>query len=271
MKVEENLKRLNKIQSALNYWHDRLSKEYGEDHILNIALYGSQNYLLDTPNSDVDVKAIYVPSLKEAVINSKRISLELHNEENEHCELKDIREMCKMYVKQNINFLETLFTDYRWDNPHYSIISQEFKNYSDILVKHNIDYGIKSTCGQALHTIRFIIQERNNKKLAKVIHLYLYLNKWLSKKYTYKECIEVSDQEKFFHYNAKELLLKLKTDNFFIDDIDIIIFLQTYFSDTLNNQFFNKELIKTSKRHNNLINGLNSIAYEAIYRYCKYE
>lgn len=34
------------IETALSYWHDRLSKEYGEDKILNITLYGSVNIIL---------------------------------------------------------------------------------------------------------------------------------------------------------------------------------------------------------------------------------
>ena len=98
----------NKIQSALEYWHSRLSQECGEDHILNITLYGSQNYNIDTPYSDVDVKAIYVPSLADAVLENKWTSFEFHNIQNEHCELKDIREMFNCFRKQNINFLEIL-------------------------------------------------------------------------------------------------------------------------------------------------------------------
>lgn len=58
-----------KIVVALEYWHDRLAAEYGEEHILNITLYGSQNYNINTELSDVDVKAIYIPSLREAVLN----------------------------------------------------------------------------------------------------------------------------------------------------------------------------------------------------------
>ena len=49
----------NKIQSTIEYWKERLFATYGKDHILNIALYGSQNYNIDTPNSDVDVKATF--------------------------------------------------------------------------------------------------------------------------------------------------------------------------------------------------------------------
>jgi len=170
----------NKIQSALEYWHSRLSQECGEDHILNITLYGSQNYNIDTPYSDVDVKAIYVPCLADAVLENKWTSFEFHNIQNEHCELKDIREMCKMYQKQNLNFLETLFTEYRWDNPKYKEINDAFKSRAEDIAHYNIWYGVKSTCGQALNTIK---QLRNNptdlKKFAKVIYLYLYLNKYI--------------------------------------------------------------------------------------------
>ena len=132
----------SKIQTALDYWRERLTQSYGENHILNITLYGSQNYKIDTEFSDIDVKAIYVPSLRDAVLEPHWVSIEHHNDQNEHCELKDIREMCKMYKKQNINFLETLFTDYRWDNPIYEDIHNRLRENAE-----NIAYMFRKKLG----------------------------------------------------------------------------------------------------------------------------
>lgn len=245
-----------KIVVALEYWHDRLATEYGEEHILNITLYGSQNYNINTELSDVDVKAIYIPSLREAVLNQNWLSHELHIE-NEHCELKDIREMCKMYQKQNLNFIETLFTPYRWDNPQYKSINNAFKSKAEDIAHFNANYGIKSTCGQAIHTIKEL---KNNptdyKKLAKIIYLYLYLNKY-TQGINYQSCLYVNDNETFLNFNARSLLINLKTNNAeflnsFNDTNNIINFLENFLKPFLLMQMLKQiwiPLIFFKKRH----------------------
>ncbi len=236
----------NKIQIALEYWRDRLSKEYGKEHILNIALYGSQNYNLDTPKSDIDVKAIYIPSLTEAILNKKRLSKELHNEKGEHCELKDIREMCDMYKKQNINFLETLFTEYRWDNPKYNTINSMLKSKAEDIARYNPYYGIKSICGQILNTIKQFKKDTHNynlKKVSKAIFLYLYLYKYITNK-RYKDCLRVDIvNDKFLDYPfAYALIMKLKTKTLYdFNDNELLIlknsidFLEKYLIELMTN------------------------------------
>lgn len=211
-----------KIAKAIEEWKATLFEKYGENHIFNITLYGSQNYNIDTENSDVDVKAIYVPSLKEAVFD-KRISEELHNRRNEHCEVKDIREMWKMYAKQNINFLETLYTEYRWDNPKYTYYHGYLKNIRENIVNLNPDAAIKSTSYQAKNSLK---QFKNNpsdyKKLAKAIYFYLFLNKFTNpeKYFTYGYCLKISDSEKFLDFPARQLLIDLKNGKNYLKNID---------------------------------------------------
>lgn len=213
----------NKIQSTIEYWKERLSAIYGKDHILNITLYGSQNYNIDTPNSDVDVKAIYVPSITEAIVNKNWLSKELHDENNQHCEIKDIREMCKMYSKQNINFLETLFTKYRWDNPFYDYTHFLFRVNKEKIAKCQPYYGIKSICGQGISAIKQL--EKNptdGKKMAKVIYFYLFLRKY-EENYPYEKCLKINEQETFLHYNARNLLIDLKFNNYDFDYCNSLI------------------------------------------------
>ena len=40
-----------------------------EDRIVGVFLYGSQNYNMDGPNSDVDTKCLVVPSFEEIAFN----------------------------------------------------------------------------------------------------------------------------------------------------------------------------------------------------------
>ena len=266
-----------KIQSSLNEWREILNKEYGEKHIFNITLYGSQNYNLATPNSDVDVKAIYVPSVREAMLRRNRTSVELHNSKDEHCEVKDIREMCDMYLKQNLNFLETIYTPYRWNNINYGFFHQELRVMADAIVRYYPCYAVKSTCGQALNTIK---QYRNNptdrKKLSKIIFLYLYIEKYTDKK-DYISCITVTNKELFENLPAQDLLLALKNNNFskitqtlayerFSDNIEngnLLNFFETYFCTLMNDI----DKISNPDKDTSVVDLLQNFCYNVIMKH----
>ena len=91
--------------------HWNYIKEKGYNPIY-LGLYGSQNYSLDYEGSDVDTKAIVVPSFEELIFNSKQTSVEIELPNGEHCDVKDIRLMFNNFKKQNINFIEVLFTPF---------------------------------------------------------------------------------------------------------------------------------------------------------------
>ena len=102
------------IQKELQTIFDTLSKEYT---VLGVFLYGSQNYNLATEESDIDTKAIVIPSLHDLVFKqpvSKTVKFECGE-----CDVKDIREMISNYKKQNVNFIETLFTKHYIVSPAF--------------------------------------------------------------------------------------------------------------------------------------------------------
>lgn len=80
--------------------------------VFGVFLQGSQNYKLDYEGSDIDTKCIVVPTLEDIVLNEQPVSTTLILEDNSHIDVKDIRLMWECFTKQNINFLEILFTDY---------------------------------------------------------------------------------------------------------------------------------------------------------------
>ena len=45
--------------------YNMVIEKYGEDNVLGVFLYGSQNYHTDTKDSDVDTKAILIPTLED--------------------------------------------------------------------------------------------------------------------------------------------------------------------------------------------------------------
>lgn len=86
-----------------------------------IGLQGSQNYGLDIDGiSDIDTKFVLAPTFKEIAMNKKPVSTTHIRANEEHTDLKDIRLMLQTFKKQNMNFVELLFTEYKLINPLYA-------------------------------------------------------------------------------------------------------------------------------------------------------
>lgn len=93
---------------------------FDKSRIVGIFLQGSQNYGLQIPTSDVDTKLIVTPTFDEVVLNKKPISTTHVRANDEHIDLKDIRLMLATFRKQNLNFIEILFTPYFIVNPTFA-------------------------------------------------------------------------------------------------------------------------------------------------------
>lgn len=91
---------------------DEASRLIEPKNIVGIFLQGSQNYGLDYEESDVDTKCIITPSFKDIALAKEPKSTTHVRSNDEHIDLKDIRLYIKTFRKQNLNFLEILFTKY---------------------------------------------------------------------------------------------------------------------------------------------------------------
>lgn len=107
--------------------HYKEAQEQGYE-IFGIFVQGSQNYGLDMYTdeyqSDIDTKCIVLPSLDDIILNKKPISHTYERENKEHIDFKDIRLMWECFTKQNVNFMEILFTD-------YFVVPDKYKKYWD--------------------------------------------------------------------------------------------------------------------------------------------
>ena len=163
---------LNRVKEHYMY----LLANYPERSILGVFLYGSQNYNLATENSDVDTKAIYIPTFEEISLNKTPISKELHIK-GEHCELKDIRLMWQMWKKQNMNFVECLFTNCVKLNPNYeTLYFSTIFPHRDEIARYDEKAAILSTIYQTEHTIRQIKMEESDKIGKKLANGYRLVN-----------------------------------------------------------------------------------------------
>ena len=117
--------------------------------VIAIMLYGSQNYGMATPTSDIDLKAIVAPSFEDIVHGRKMVSKTIEIDEG-LCDVKDIRSMMGCWKKQNVNFVELLFTKYRWINPDYEKILQPLFEHREEIVHYDEKHAINGARGMMI-------------------------------------------------------------------------------------------------------------------------
>lgn len=132
-----------------------LSKGY---EIVFLALQGSQNYGLDVYDeeymSDVDTKAVVLPSFEDFVYNRQPVSTTIVLENNEHIDVKDIRVMFDTYKKQNVNFIETLFTKFKIINSKYmDLVEPLFENREEI-AHINVNQALRCMAGMSMEKLK---------------------------------------------------------------------------------------------------------------------
>ena len=124
-----------KIMKRVQEHYDYLIEQGYE--VVFIALQGSQNYGLDVYDddymSDVDTKAVVLPSFKDFVNNKAPVSKTIVLDNEEHIDVKDVRVMFEMFRKMNVSYIELLYTKYKIINPKYANpILKLFKNRTEV-------------------------------------------------------------------------------------------------------------------------------------------
>lgn len=131
--------------------HWKESHEYFADtQIVGLFLQGSQNYNLDLPGSDTDTKLIVAPSFRDIALNKKAVSTTHIRENNEHIDFKDIRLYMDCFYKQNLNFLEILFTPYFIMNGRYFDEWNRLVEARESIARMNEYRAVKSMKGIAM-------------------------------------------------------------------------------------------------------------------------
>lgn len=134
-------KRDGRTFRGVKYHLNQLLELRPDYEFVMIAAQGSQNYGLDMYTkeytSDVDTIAIVLPPLNNFINNDKYISETIVLDNNEHIDVKDVRLIFELFAKQNIKYLEILFTKYRIINPRYKDIVLELLNKADNITKSN--------------------------------------------------------------------------------------------------------------------------------------
>jgi len=136
-------------KQVIDHYEEGL-KYFKKSNIVGCVLQGSQNYGLQTSTSDVDTKLIVVPSFKDIVLNKPAVSTTHIRENNEHTDFKDIRLYIQTLRKQNINYIETLFTSYYVINTQFAEQWNRLVENREAIGRLNPYQAIKTMRGVAL-------------------------------------------------------------------------------------------------------------------------
>lgn len=202
------------VQEQVQKHYDELVK-WGFN-VVGVFLYGSQNYELDYEKSDVDTKAIILPSLDDIVFNRPLTSMSIDMGNNCLCDVKDIRKMFECFGKQNINFIEILFTKYYVINPLYKDLFQPILDHAEDIARYNNYTSVKCMVGMALEKYNALthpypsIEDKinkygyDNKQLHHIIRLVDFLPRYC----------KGEEYRKILIPSNKDYLLRLKTEYF---------------------------------------------------------
>lgn len=144
---DQGLTRDELIMVGLKEHYYEALQHFPEERIVGIFLQGSQNYGLDTEDSDIDSKLIITPSFEELAMNAKPVSTTHVRTNDEHIDFKDIRLYIECFRKQNLNFLEILFTDYYIINPMYVAEWNKLVTHREEIAHMNPYRSMKSMAG----------------------------------------------------------------------------------------------------------------------------
>ena len=187
-----------------------------EDRIVGVFLQGSQNYGLDYEGSDVDSKCIVLPTLEDICFAKKPISTTHIRENDEHIDLKDIRLMFQTFRKQNMNFIEILFTEYKILNPLYEDFWNELIAQNEMVGFYNPHRAVttmKGIASEKYHALEHRYPSRievidkfggyDPKQLHHLIRIHDFINKYIED-IDYARCLKPDEEMRKHLVNIKQ-------------------------------------------------------------------
>lgn len=192
---------MNRLREHLDVIKDKHPEWVG------IFLQGSQNYRLDYEGSDIDSKVIVLPSFEDFVLNRKPASYTHVMENDEHVDVKDIRLMLDCFRKQNINFVEILFTKYCILNPKYQTLFDPILQIKEEVGRYNDYAALNCMVGMAMEKQKALCHPYpatmakiekygyDPKQLHHIVRLEEFMRRWLSG-VPYEQCLITKKRDK---------------------------------------------------------------------------
>ena len=253
---------------------EEFEKCYPNLEMFVLVLQGSQNYGLDLYTdeykSDIDTKVLVIPSLEDVVMNKKPISTTHVLSNNEHLDIKDIRLYFDNFKKQNINFIEILFSPYYIVNPKYRDLWEELIVDRELIAHYNTNQALRCMSGMSMekrkalcHPYPSLIDKiekygYDGKQLHHIIRMcdfiYAYTHNNL-----YEECLK--------YLPHREMMMKAKLNEYTLEEA---LQLADYF-DNQTKELKDFYLLKEDVINKSALDLLNKIQYNVIRRNLKNE
>lgn len=169
-------------------------------NIVGIFLQGSQNYRLDTQFSDIDTKLVIVPAFEDICFNKQPHSTTHIRANDEHIDEKDIRLYFNCFRKQNINFVEILFTNYFILMPKYEAEWKKLIENREMIARYDEYAAVSCMKGMAMEKLYALEHPYPNKiatlekygydpkQLHHILRLADFIDDYLSGR-QYEECL----------------------------------------------------------------------------------
>ena len=178
--------------------------------IVCLMLQGSQNYGLDEYTdeymSDIDSKAIVLPHFRDFVYEKKPVSYVEILDNGEHIDVKDIRVMFEQFKKENISYIELLYTDFYIINPKYEDLIQPLFDKREDIAEININQFLRCIVGMSGNKLKALCHPYPNlidkiekygfdgKQLSHCVRLYEFISRYC-KGVPIKDCYKTQDRE----------------------------------------------------------------------------
>lgn len=192
---------------------------------------GSINYPgLSDEESDVDSKMLTIPSFRDIIFYKKPMNFVYKMRDNgEHVDMKSTTHYFNILKKQNINFVEILFTDYWISNQKYKEYWLEIRRRAEEIAHMNPVRTLKCIYGMSLekaHALErpypskiHLIEEfgYDGKQLSHALRINEFAKKFISG-YSYKDCLSVSNPEYLIAVKRNQANLSLESARQLMED-----------------------------------------------------
>lgn len=228
-----NYKTKEDVMQRVREHHAVAVEKYG-DRVVGTFLQGSWNYsfALCDEESDVDTKCLLLPTFEDFCLGKKMVSTTHVLPNDEHIDFKDLRLYMSCFKKQNVNFVEILFTDFFVLNPLYEEQIQRLFDAREDIGRYDVKAALNCICGMAYekekalcHPYPTLVDKIekygfDGKQLSHILRLDDFMRKYI-KGVSYKDCLTPSspsillDVKRNKVYNvehAKALANKFATD-----------------------------------------------------------
>lgn len=180
--------------------HKSAAMVASEDRLFVIGLCGSQNYNIADKDSDIDSKAILLPSKRKLFIGEDMEKSHLIVMENDsHVDMYDVRKFFGLLKRQNINFLELLYTDY-WDcDERFLDFWFELRRMRDDISRMNVRHTLEVVRGSTYSYYKVAEDAYNkfgtrSKALANMMRLKIFLQRLVDGE-PYERCLKLDETD----------------------------------------------------------------------------